>query len=409
MAKLQLYDGLLGNRPEQQGWLAFATTSLTTTRQTQSSELTSSGEKITFTRLESQYGTTSLTTRAGYSNYQPISPMLVGSTFPALKRIDGFNLSFRLRINAENHGTDIDRAGFSVTLLGSDRVGVELGFWTNEIWAQMDGANLFRHSSTERTLRSTTQWTSYDLLVLADRFYLSANGTVVVQGTTKSYGAFDHLAAGMPYDPYEQSNFLFLGDNTSRASSSSDLASLAINGADLKTIGADSVAAGSGEDVIHAGDGNDDLHGGGGGDVLIGGGGADLLNGGRGHDRLVGQLGADRFLFDSGAVFTPDAFGIDTLLDFATTTEGDRIVLDKTSFASLASAVGSGFSVGWEFACVSSSSAAAASPALIAYDTSTGGLYYNQNGSTSGFGTGGQFASFLGLPLLAASHFTLQA
>ena len=413
MAKFLLYDGLLTTTPDQQGALAYATTNATTTRQSLGAETTASGESIRYTRLETLYATTATTARSGYSNYQTLSASLVKNTFPVLNRSQGFNLSFRLRINAESHSGDvngdglIDRAGYSVTLLGSDRQGIELGFWNNEIWAQQDGTRLFCHSPTERALQATTPWVAYDLLVVGDKYYLSANSSVILQGTTKNYGAFNHVLAGLPYDPYEQANFLFLGDNTSSAGSSSDLASLAINTADLKSTGNDNVAAGMGEDVINGGDGNDSIHGGDGADVLIGAAGADSLNGGRGADRLFGQAGADRFVFDSGATFTTDAFGIDTIIDFVTG-EGDRIVLDKTSFTALASAAGNGLSVPADFSLVSSAALAATSAARICYDINTAGLYYNQNGSAAGFGGGGLFATFLGQPSLSAADFTIQ-
>jgi Ca2+-binding RTX toxin-like protein len=413
MANSLLYDSSLTSTPDEQGWLAYATTNPLNTRQSLGSETNASGGTIRYTRLDTLYSTTATTGRAGYSNDQPLSPSLVKNTFPVLNRSLGFNLSFRLRINAETHSSDvngdglIDRAGYSVTLLGSDRKGVELGFWKNEIWAQQDGTRLFTHSLTERALRATTQWLSYDLLMVGDKYYLSANSKVILQGTTKNYGAFNHVAAGLPYDPYEQPNVLFLGDNTSSAGSSSDLASLAINTADLKSTGNDRVAAGSGNDVINGGEGNDSLHGGGGGDVLIGAGGADSLNGGQGFDRLFGQAGADRFVFDSGAIFTSGAFGIDTIMDFVTG-EADHIVLDKTSFTALTSAAGNGFSVPAEFSSVALSTLAATSAALIVYDTSTGGLYYNQNGNAAGFGIGGQFATLLGHPSLSAADFIIQ-
>jgi Ca2+-binding RTX toxin-like protein len=128
---------------------------------------------------------------------------------------------------------------------------------------------------------------------------------------------------------------------------------------------------------------NRSIHGGDGADVLIGAAGADSLNGGRGSDRLFGQAGADRFLFDPGGIFMTDAFGIDTIMDFVTG-EGDRIVLDKTSFTALAS------------------------PALFCYDTSTASLSYNQNGSAAGFGSGGLFTTLLAQPSPGASDFVVQ-
>lgn len=46
-----------------------------------------------------------------------------------------------------------------------------------------------------------------------------------------------------------------------------------------------------------------------------------------------------------------------------------------------------------EFGVVSSNAAARSSNSIIVYNEETGDLFYNQNGSKSGFGSGGVFAS----------------
>lgn len=402
MAKLILYDGMLGNTPDRQGWLAYGTIFPLISFQKAASETNINRQTVRYSNLKTSIRAEAL---SGYSNYQSGSAKLVNNTFPSLNRSQGFNLSFQLRINSETHSTN-DRAGFSVTLLGSDKFGIELGFWTNEIWAQQgNGSTLFTHSSSEKAFLSTTQWVRYDLLILDNNYFLSANGKVVLRGSTKSY--WDNVASGMPYDPYEQANFLFLGDNTSRASASADLASVAINAADFKTTGNDAVQGGSDDDVINGQGGSDRLNGAGGHDVLIGGNGDDWLNGGSGHDRLIGQGGRDHFLFDSGAAFSAANFGIDVVMDF-TRSDNDRLVLDKTSFTALKSPAGHSLSAA-EFASVAGASAAALSPALIVYDSLSGALYYNQNRTLSGFGSGDQFATLLGNPGLMASQFLVQA
>lgn len=412
MAKFLLYEGQFGNRPDQQAWLAYGTNPYSKSTQTLRS-VTIGSETIKYTNLNTSFVTTD---RAGYSNYQPTSPTLKNSSFPVLNCSQGFNLSVRLRIISAFQSGDtnadglIDRAGFSMILLGSDSQGIELGFWPNEIWAQSDGngSPLFTHSPTERAFLSTTQWISFDLLVLGNTYYLFANSNVILQGSTKNYQAFNHTAANLPYDPYERSNFLFLGDNSSQASSSTDLASVAVNAADFKSSGNDNVTGGSDDDVINGGAGNDTLQGAGGTDVLIGADGIDQLNGGSGFDRLFGQGSADRFLFDSGTAFSTSAFGIDTLMDFSSGV-GDKLVLDKSSFTALRSTAGSGFSVATEFASVASNAEVPGNGALIVYDRSSGSLFYNQNGSSQGLGSGGQFAILLGKHSLSAGNFLIQA
>jgi Ca2+-binding RTX toxin-like protein len=393
MAQTVLYNGILGNTPDRQGWLAYGTTFYPLPSAIQSAF---SG----YTNLNSP-----ATGKGGYSNYKLLSPSVVNAAFPTLSRTNGYSLSFRLRLNSESHSS-YDRAGFSITALSSDRQGIELGFWTNEIWAQRGGtgSTLFTHSPTERAFVSTTGWTNYDLLVVGDKYYLSANDRVILQGGLQNYTAFN--SSGLPYDPYEQANFVFAGDNTSSAASNSDIASLIVNTANLGTASNDTILGASGDDLFNGLAGNDTLNGGPGNDILIGGDGNDLLNGGSGNDRLIGQAGNDSFLFDTGAVFTASAIGLDTLVDFTPT--ADRIVLDKTSFTALVSAVGSSLSAS-EFATVTTDVAVASSPARIVYNTSNGGLFYNQNGNLAGLGTGAQFATLLGNPAITAANFLIQA
>jgi len=71
---------------------------------------------------------------------------------------------------------------------------------------------------------------------------------------------------------------------------------------------------------------------------------------------------------------------------------------------------GTGFSVASEFAQVTTDALAATSAADIVYNTATGGLFYNQNGTARGFGSnGGQFLTLTEKPALTASQFLIQA
>ncbi|MEH1853548.1 MAG: choice-of-anchor D domain-containing protein [Nostoc sp.] len=158
-------------------------------------------------------------------------------------------------------------------------------------------------------------------------------------------------------------------------------------------------------DVINGQGGNDTIDGKSGNDLLRGGAGNDLLIGGQGNDTLVGGIGADSFIYNTNAAFTSAAVGIDAIADF-NHSEGDKIVLDKTTFNAITSVVGTGFSNASDFQITS---LGAASNALIIYDPATGQLLYNQNGSAAGFGSGGQFAQLTGKPTLTASDFIIQA
>ncbi|NES02452.1 MAG: DUF4347 domain-containing protein [Okeania sp. SIO2F4] len=184
-----------------------------------------------------------------------------------------------------------------------------------------------------------------------------------------------------------------------------------LNGGD----GQDTVGGGNGKDIINgnAGDdsltgwlGNDTLTGGTGNDILKGGDGLDILNSEQGTDTLTGGSNSDRFVFDIGSQFNLTDIGSDIITDF-NSAELDKIVLDKTTFSSLGSAVGDGFSIIAEFGVVESDAAVATSSAQIVYNSANGQLFYNTNGATSGFGDGGLFATLDNQANLQAEDFIL--
>ncbi|WP_267871490.1 hypothetical protein [Nostoc sp. CHAB 5715] len=160
-----------------------------------------------------------------------------------------------------------------------------------------------------------------------------------------------------------------------------------------------------GNDIINGLSGNDLLRGGSGDDILIGGEGNDTLVGGVGNDILVGGVGADRFLYNTDAAFALTAIGVDAITDF-NSSQGDKIILDRTTFSAITSAVGTGFNNLSDFEVTN---LAGTSTAKIVYNPVSGQLFYNPNGNAAGFGSGGLFATLTGAPTLAASDFVLQA
>ena len=156
-----------------------------------------------------------------------------------------------------------------------------------------------------------------------------------------------------------------------------------------------------GNDIINAFSGNDLLRGGSGDDVLIGGEGNDTFVGGVGNDILVGGVGSDRFFYNTDAAFALTAVGVDAITDF-NSSQGDKIVLDKTTFSDITSAAGTGFNNLSDFEVTNK---AGTSTAKIVYDPVNGQLFYNQNGNSSA----GLFATLTGAPTLTASDFVLQA
>ncbi|WP_366838370.1 calcium-binding protein [Nostoc sp. LPT] len=148
-------------------------------------------------------------------------------------------------------------------------------------------------------------------------------------------------------------------------------------------------------DVINGQGGDDIIDGKRGNDLLRGGTGNDTLIGNFGDDTLVGGAGADRFLYDNNS-------SVDTISDF-NSSEGDKIVLNKTTFSAIDFTAGTGF-----FSYPSNfqvTNLGQASTAKIVYNPMSGQLFYNQNRSADGFGNGGQFATLVGAPNLSASDF----
>jgi hypothetical protein len=183
-----LYDNTLGTTPGAQPWLFFGFAG-----GVPSETAIAGGVNLV----------TSDGVSAGYGNY--IGPFLKNASFPALNRNTGFALSFQLQVNQESHN-NANRAGFSVILLSSDLMGIELGFWTGEIWAQSGSDFLHAEGSTFDT---TQPGILYRLEIQGSGYTLFANGSPVLSNTLRNYSAF-----GLPYS---LPNFLFLGDNTTSA------------------------------------------------------------------------------------------------------------------------------------------------------------------------------------------------
>lgn len=187
-----LYDDALGNTPSQQDWLTYAADSLLSGGVAQQTLAPAGGVRLV----------TDGPVSAGYSNYNPLTLMVRNPAFPSLDRSAGFRLSFELQLDFEQHSSN-DRAGFSVLLLADDLFGIELGFWTNEVWAQEVG---FVHAEGQAFDLSSEAL--YQLSVLGNGYSFS-DGITTLSGSLRDYSAF-----GVPYN---LANFLYLGDDTGSA------------------------------------------------------------------------------------------------------------------------------------------------------------------------------------------------
>jgi hypothetical protein len=89
-----------------------------------------------------------------------------------------------------------------------------------------------------------------------------------------------------------------------------------------------------------------------------------------------------------------------------------NILLDKTTFTQLTSPVGGALSPS-EFATINSANngaiLAGGSSARIVFNSATGDLFYNPDGSNSGLTGGGQFVTLTGITTLATTDFFVRA
>lgn len=167
--------------------------------------------------------------------------------------------------------------------------------------------------------------------------------------------------------------------------------------------GSDRIFGKGGDDNLQGRPGNDHLFGGSGDDILIGGIGRDRLNGGEGNDTLTGGASIDRFIFNTNQEFASEDIGVDTITDFDLVR--DLILLDRGTFTAIESEA----SIDDVFATVTTNAAAGVSEAAIVYNSNNGNLFYNANGSDSGFGSGGQFAILSNQPELSGDNFFIRA
>jgi hypothetical protein len=154
--------------------------------------------------------TTFSTGQAGYN-------LLSGAT---LDSTAGFTLDFALRIASETHA-DADRSGFSIIVLDNAARGVELSFWTNEVWTKNAGS-AFSHGEAIPVDTSSVE-RSYSLTFLGNAYSLTSDGAPTLSGTLRNYLPGAVILGGLAPAVYGQSNYIFFGDNTGSASARVEL------------------------------------------------------------------------------------------------------------------------------------------------------------------------------------------
>ncbi len=219
-----VYDGALNTPPQSQGWVVF----LPPFGSGGGSE-TQFSTAPGFVRLDSINANAS---RGGYfshfSFFSSIPPVKVNNAWPVLDASAGYSIRVDLRINAETHATQ-HRAGVSLISISSSGPGIELGLWEDRVWAQAGGTppTLFTQSEGQST-DTTSAFRRYDLSIHAGTYTLYAEGVRVLTGPLRDYTAWDSAGSGLPFNPYTTRNFFFLGDNTTSASATADIARIEV-------------------------------------------------------------------------------------------------------------------------------------------------------------------------------------
>jgi hypothetical protein len=202
-----LYDGALNTgTPDTQGFV-YLTNPLSGVQATQ-----------TFTNPVTTLDTTPQ--RTDYAGYfaQP-------TLYPPLDRARGYQVWFTAQVVAESHVSN-DRAGFSLLVTSSDKRGIELGFWENEVWAQEGGSSQpFTHAEGA-VFTTTSGLIKYRLSVLGNTYTLAADGVTILSGQLRDYTTAP--APPLPVNPYTTPNLIFLGDDTSAAQSILKLAAVSV-------------------------------------------------------------------------------------------------------------------------------------------------------------------------------------
>jgi hypothetical protein len=194
-----LFDASFGTKPEAQGWTYAAAPVSPVEILTNDSVLLDT--------------TASASIVAGWSE-TPAGDM---------NATKGFSVVLNVQINTEAH-TSTNRAGFSVIVLDGNTNGVELGFWTNTIFAQSTTPAYFTRGESTNFVTSAA-FVNYAVTIFGTNYVLSANGTNILSGPLRNYSAYNTFP--LP-DPYVIPNLTFFGDDTTEADASFNVRDVAL-------------------------------------------------------------------------------------------------------------------------------------------------------------------------------------
>ncbi|CAG0981052.1 MAG: hypothetical protein F9K19_23745 [Rhizobiaceae bacterium] len=219
---------------------------------------------------------------------------------------------------------------------------------------------------------------------------LGRNGNDILDGGIGNdhlyggFGADQHIGgAGIDFARYDDANY---GNLTIRLDNPAlNVGAAAVgdtyNGIECLVggLGNDTVVGDNFSNRLYGQGGSDTIYGQAGNDILDGGAGNDLLNGGLGNDTLTGGANNDTFFFNTTL---NAATNVDRITDFSV--PNDTIRLENAIFTAIGP-------VGTLAAAAFTIGAAASTAAhRIVYNSATGALIYDSNGSAAGGAT--QFA-----------------
>lgn len=222
---INLYNG--SGLPESQNYLAPAALDSAGQSVSMQTSIVTNGVAIDSNANNAEY--------SGYTNHlpNPLNPselVPINSGFPNLDRDTGYSIFFTVALDTNNDFFDnsSDRAAFSITVIGTNNEGIELGFDSDRIFAQ--SSNFIREETTDNFI--TSNFNSYELKVDNNGYELFANSatTPILNGALRTYN-FTPLASNPPllFNPYETENFLFLGDNTGQAHGTFTLGAISVS------------------------------------------------------------------------------------------------------------------------------------------------------------------------------------
>jgi Ca2+-binding RTX toxin-like protein len=230
---------------------------------------------------------------------------------------------------------------------------------------------------------------------------LGGDGNDVVRmstGTAASYGA-DVIDGGTGFDIVDFSGVAQSAVTANISAATATMSGGGAGGAGSATVASiEGVIGGDFNDRLIGGGAANRLEGGAGNDTLDASSGNDTLRGGTGTDSLRGGSGIDQFIFAE----TAGMANADTVRDFLSGT--DELLFENGVLTALGAAGAFGAGDGRFRSGAGLTSGQDSSDRLI-YNTTTGQLFYDADGSGAG---GGQLvATLLGTPALAATDITI--